>query len=73
MKGTPVMLLTVLIAINVILITYSVCRWRSNLRLETAFRHLLPKPKLPAMDPDVLRSMRKHPAYQSKRLVGRRR
>ncbi len=73
MKGTPMMLLTVLIAINVILITYSICRWRSNLRLEAAFRHLLPKPKLPAMDPDVLRSMRKHPSYQSKRHVGLRR
>ena len=40
------MLLTVLIAINVILNTYSICRWRSNLRLEAACRHLLPKPKL---------------------------
>ena len=72
MKGTPMMLLTVLIAINVILITYSICRWRSNLRLEAAFRDLR-KPDLPAMDPDVLRSMRKHPSYQSKRHVGLRR
>ena len=74
MKGQPLMLLTILIAINVILITYSICRWRSNLRLEAPFVDLR-KSELPSMSPDVLRSMMKHPSYLPKRSrhIGRRR
>jgi len=79
MKGTP-MLVQVLLIVDIILTIYVVYRWRSNRRLEATFKHLLKPgpswstgPKPPTLSPDVLRSMRKHPSYQSKRHVGKRR
>ncbi|GEM_PF-3885129 len=69
------LVLVPLIILNVILTIYAVYRWRSTTRLEAAFKDVLPKPELPAMSPDVLRSMMKHPSYLPKRNrhVGRRR
>jgi hypothetical protein len=67
MKGHPMTLLAILGAILVVLIIYSIYRWRSGVRLEAAFRARSRRPVVADMAPDVLRSMRRHPSYRSKR------